>query len=172
MVDHSKLKKIAEADLASSEWPYALNFRLNPENMMSVNGLSLQWDSIEYETGDVDKIPDDKSGIYAFAIKCSDDTLPPNCYIVYVGIVGKGGIGRSLRQRYKDYLQTSKVTARPNICKMISSWHSVLVFFFAPIDDSIIDLESLEKRVIGALHPPFCGGDYSSETKRAQSAFQ
>ena len=172
MIDHSELKKIAESDFVLSEWRYSLDFRLNPQNMMSVNGLSLQWDSIEYETGDVDKIPDDKSGIYAFAIKCSNETLPPNCYIVYVGIAGKDGSRRSLRERYKDYLHISKVKNRANICRMIDSWRSVLVFFFAPIDDNTIDLESLEKRLIDALHPPFCDGDYSGEAKRGQRAFQ
>ena len=171
MIDINELEKIEKADFDSSGKFYSIDFRLNPQKMMSVNGLSLQWDSIQYKTGDENKIPDDKSGIYAFAIKCSNDTLPPNCYVVYVGIAGRRGSGRSLRQRYKDYLQTSQVRRRSRICRMISSWHSVLVFFFAPIDDNTIDLESLEKRVIDALHPPFCDGDYSSETKKARNAF-
>ena len=170
MIDLREIKKIAKADFASSEWRYSLNFRLNPQNMMSVNGLSLQWNSIEYKTGDENKIPDDKSGIYAFAIECSNDTLPPNCYILYIGIVGIRG-NRSLRQRYKDYLQTSKVKKRSNICRMIDLWSSVLVFFFAPIEDTA-KLKSLEKEMNDALHPPFSRGDYSSGTKRGRNAYQ
>ena len=62
--------------------------------------------------------------------------LPPHEYILYIGIAGYNS-QRSLRERYKDYLNAKKVIKRAKIARMIGTWHEVLRFFFAPVETAM-----------------------------------
>ncbi|WP_157776577.1 hypothetical protein [Nitratireductor aquibiodomus] len=57
---------------------------------------------------------------------------------------------------------------------MIGTWHQVLRFFFAPVDDAVssADLQLLEKQLNTAFMPPFSEGDLEAETKRKRRAFR
>jgi hypothetical protein len=90
---------------------------------------SLSWDSVSYGVEEeIDRIPNDKRGVYAFAVCQQSEILPPHGYILYIGIAGQNSM-RSLRERYKDYLTISGVKWRPKIRRMIGTWHDVLKFF-------------------------------------------
>ena len=56
---------------------------------------------------------------------------------------------------------------------MIGTWHQVLHFFYAPVDDDVSndELKALEIRLNTALMPPFSEGDLEAEIKQKRRAF-
>lgn len=136
---------------------------------------NLHWGSVNYgATDEIDDVPDDKRGIYAFVIAREHAQLPTHGYIMYVGIAGRRGSKRDLRARYKDYLNPKIVKKRPNITRLIGTWREVLKFYFAPINDDISsdDLEELERQINTAFLPPLSEGDIEAEVKRKRRAFR
>ena len=91
---------------------------------------------------------------------------------MYIGIAGRDS-DRPLRARYKDYLNERKVMKRKTIARMIGTWHSVLRFFFAPVDADVSpsDLKTLERQLNTALLPPFSVGNLEAKIKATRSAF-
>ncbi len=154
---------------------YKVQIILSPQQMMAgeYDIDALEWDSIPYGDAELDRVPDDKRGVYAFAVHGPHDVLPPHGYILYIGIAGRDS-DRPLRDRYKDYLNAKKVLKRDRIARMIGTWHSVLRFYFAPVDATISsdDLKDLEKKLNSALLPPFSEGDLEAGIKRKRRAFK
>ena len=153
---------------------YTVSFTLSSPKMRVKQQIipALKWDSIRYGNADLNKVPNDKRGIYAFAICHHSDVLPPHGYILYIGIAGHNS-NRSLRERYKDYLNEKQVIKRARIARMIGTWHEVLRFFFAPVEENISseDLKQLEIQLNTALMPPFSKGDLDADTKQKRRAF-
>ena len=154
---------------------FRVPFVMRPDAMMKdqYDVPTLAWDSVTYGDEELDKVPDDRRGVYAFAVCHADDVLPPHGYILYIGIAGKNS-ERPLRDRYKDYLNEKKVKKRERIARMIGTWHSVLRFFFAPVDDEVSNeaLQTLERQLNTALMPPFSEGDLEAETRQKRRAFR
>ena len=162
-------------DLAALEIAkYKTSFVLNAERLSTeeYTVAPLTWNSIPYGENESGKIPDDKRGIYAFVVCHTNDVLPTHGYIMYIGIAGRDS-ERSLSARYKDYLNERKVMKRATIARMIGTWHNVLRFFFAPVDDDVSpnDLKTLERQLNTALLPPFSKGDLEASIKAKRSAF-
>ena len=69
---------------------YTVPVTLSPEKMMANEHAieALAWDSISYGDEELEKVPADKRGIYAFAICRNNDVLPPHGYVLYIGIAG------------------------------------------------------------------------------------
>ncbi|MEI1725418.1 hypothetical protein V8P87_00235 [Acinetobacter baumannii] len=154
---------------------YRIEFCLSPDLILKddFNINTLAWDSISYGEDEIENIPDNKRGIYAFAICHNSHALfPTHGYILYIGIAGRKS-QRSIRDRYKDYLNIKKIMKRPHIANMIGNWEKVLRFFYAPIDDIITseELEELERKLNVALLPPFSKGDLEAEIKQMRGAF-
>ena len=154
---------------------YTVPVTLSPHKLIA-NGRAipaLDWNSISYGDAELNKVPADKRGVYAFAVCQRSDVLPPHGYILYIGIAGRDS-KRPLRERYKDYLNEKKVMKRARIARMIGTWHEVLRFFFAPVDDNVSseDLKILEQQLNTALLPPFSEGDLVAETKQKRRAFR
>lgn len=170
------LDKIIDfADDATEEvGKYILRIILSPKNLMTdqykINNLN--WDSVSYGEEELAKVPNDKRGIYAFVVCHANDVFPTHGYVLYIGIAGKDS-NRSLRERYRDYLNERKVIKREGIARMIGHWHQVLRFYFAPVDDDISseDLKELEQQLNSAFMPPFSKGDLYAKTKRRKRAF-
>lgn len=155
---------------------FRIEFVLSPEQLsVDQYGIdSLQCDSISYGDAELNKVPDDKRGVYAFAIcKQGHKVQPPHGYVLYIGIAGRDS-DRSLRKRYMDYLNEKKFMKRERIARMIGTWHSVLRFFFAPVNDSVSssDLQIIEEKLNSALLPPFSIGDLEAGIKSKRRAFQ
>lgn len=161
----------ATADIAK----YQVPFVLNAEKILADGHpvATLNWQSISYGDAELNNVPDDKRGIYAFVIHRTSGILPPHGYILYIGIAGRNS-DRSLRARYKDYLNPKKVIKRDRIARMIGTWNPVLKFFFASVDDNVssADLEALEKQLNTAFMPPFSEGDLEGDAKRKRRAFR
>ncbi len=154
---------------------YTVSVTLSPAEMLKGGYIvsSLAWDSISYGGTEIEKVPNDKRGVYAFAICQQSAVLPPHGYILYIGIAGRNS-QRPLRERYRDYLNEKKVIRRDRIARMIGTWHKVLRFFFAPVDDDVSsdELVALEKQLNTALMPPFSEGDLTADIKRKRKAFR
>lgn len=148
---------------------------LSPATLMAqeYTFTALNWDSISYGDAELARVPANRRGVYAFAVCQNDNVLPPHGYILYIGMAGRDS-NRPLRERYKDYLNERKVIKRAGIARMIGTWHQVLRFFFAPVEDSVSseDLKTLEKQLNTALMPPFAEGDLEADTKRKRRAFK
>jgi len=164
----------ATAEIAKFKFEVTISPEKLQTNTYAVRPLS--WDSITYnDSANINKVPDDKRGVYAFAISYPNDALPPHGYILYIGIAGRDS-DRPLRDRYKDYLNEKKVLKRANIARIIGTWSEsdVLRFYFAPVEDTVSteDLQELEKQLNTALLPPFSEGDLDAETKKKRRAFK
>ena len=134
---------------------------------------TLAWKHVKYGKDEINEVPDDKRGIYAFVVCEPSAVLPPHGHVLYIGIAGRKS-NRSLRARYLDYLNPKKVIKRERIAYMIGTWHEVLRFYFAPVDDTMTsdDLEELERQLNSALLPPCAEGDLEAKTKAKRKAFR
>jgi len=154
---------------------YTVYVTLSPERLLADDYAiaNLSWHSIGYGEDELEKVPANKRGIYAFAVCRNSDALPPHGYVLYIGIAGRDS-DRSLRARYKDYLNAKSVKKRARIARMIGTWHPVLRFFFAPIDDDVShdDLKEIETQLNTALMPPFSEGDLEAEIRQQRRAFR
>lgn len=154
---------------------YKVDFILSAEQLRKKDFVvpNLEWDYVSFASGDMDKIPNDRGGVYAFAINVESDILPPHSYILYVGIAGKNS-DRALRDRYKDYLNEKMVMRRVRIARMIGAWKPVLRFYYAPVDNTVSSevLKTLEEQLNTALLPPFSEGDIDAEVKSKRRAYR
>ena len=154
---------------------FTINVTLSPDTLTTGEHAipSLTWHSIRYGVEELDQVPNDRRGVYAFAICHTSDVLPPHGYILYIGIAGRDS-ERPLRERYRDYLNEKKVRKRARIARMIGTWHPVLRFFYAPVGAEVSseDLKTLEKQLNTALMPPFSVGDMDANTRQMRRAFQ
>ena len=153
---------------------YTRNFTLAPQQLQKADYIveCLTWHSIRYGESELDRVPDNKRGIYAFGICQESKILPPHGYILYIGIAGRDS-NRPLRERYRDYLYPSKMAKRPGVKAMIGTWHEILRFFFAPVEDgfSSDDLKKLERQLNTALLPPYSKVDLDADVRELQKAF-
>ena len=173
-MDFTKIDDFA-ADADREVGRFRLEFSLSPDRLLTspFELEELKWQSVAYLDEDgINEVPDDRRGIYAFAICGDNAVLPHNSYVLYVGIAGRKS-NRSLRARYRDYFSISKVLPRAKVAMMISKWRSVLHFHFAPIENDITSdqLETLEEQLNGALMPPMSTGDLAADLKRKRRAF-
>lgn len=153
---------------------YMLQVTLSPRKLMGADGIAhqLEWNSIRYGNEETYKVPNDKRGVYAFAVCQQSQVLPPHGYILYIGIAGRDS-RRPLRERYKDYLDVNKVRKRSRIALMIGNWSEVLRFYFAAVDDDISsdDLQDIERQLNTALLPPYSDRDLDADVREMRRAF-
>lgn len=154
---------------------FATHVILNPDRLLADDFVipGLDWQAVAYGRAGLDLVPDDKRGVYAFAVRIGSQILPPHGYILYMGIAGEDS-DRSLRERYRDYLSPQKIKRRAGIARMIGNWHRVLQFLFAPIDDTVTteDLKLLEIQLNTALIPPYSQRDIDAEVRTRRRAWQ
>ena len=147
---------------------------LNPEHLLNEHfAISrLEWSAIRFGKQDIEKVPNDKRGVYGFAIRVNSDILPPHGYILYIGIAGRNS-DRPLRERYKEYLRPKQVIRRGGITRVMN-WRAVLQFIFAPVDDTVTtdDLQELETQINTALIPPFSEQDMDADIRQQRRAWR
>ena len=57
---------------------------------------------------------------------------------------------------------------------MIGTWHNVLRFYFAPVEDDVSteDLQEIEKQLNTALMPTFSEGDLEADVKKKRGMWK
>ena len=172
-LDMETLAGQIDAALAETK-AFEVTFILNTKVILALKPSEnpFHWNSIRFGKNEIQDVPDDQRGLYAFIIADQRTFLPPHGYIMYIGIAGHNS-NRSLRDRYQDYLTQSKVERRPSVKRMIVNWHHILRFHFTPVDDNIpsAELKAMEKRLITAFLPPCCKDDIEAETRAKMAAF-
>ena len=170
------LEKIrAQVDFAAHQIVrFRIEFILNPNflSRQTYRVEKLSWFSVPYGRDDLDKVPNNMRGVYAFVISHRNPVLPLHGYVLYVGIAGYNS-NRSLQDRYRDYLNTKKILKRDRVKAMIANWADVLHFVYAPVECSVSsdDLIALEKEINGALLPPYSPGDREAQLKAMERMF-
>ncbi len=155
---------------------YEVPFILNPDNLQKridkIAGLS-NWEVIKFnDPKEINKIPNDKKGVYAFIVKSNSSDLPSNSYVMYIGAAGVKS-DNNLRSRYKNYLSNSSIESRPTIARLIYDWHEVLYFSFASVGSSVseTELEDFEIELNTLFAPPFSQNDIGGTIKKGRKAF-
>lgn len=147
---------------------------LNPDKLLAGTFVipQLHWESIEFGRDEIDKVPADRRGVYAFAIRIDSGVLPPHGYILYIGMAGRNS-DRTLRERYSDYLSPRKVRKRGRITRVMN-WRRVLQFMFASVDNSVAteDIENLERQLNSALVPPYSERDMEADLREKRAAWR
>lgn len=103
-------------------------------------------------------------GIYAFIVKHINNHFPHHGFIMYIGITGYDGNGRTLNQRYKEYLREQVINKRPKIHYMLTKFCDDIHFSYSVIDDTF-GLEELEANLNDAIIPPGLTNDFSAEIR-------
>ena len=154
---------------------HKLDFVLSPQLLQARFTLpNLTWQAIRFgDEAALSDVPDDRRGVYAFVLQQESRVLPPHAYVLYIGLAGRSP-KRSLRDRYREYLRASQLIRRARIARMIATWHDVLSFHFAPVEEDVTteQLLRLERQLNSALVPPFSEQDLDAEIKRQRRAFQ
>ena len=71
--------------------------------------IAIDWTFLAFTEANRALVPKE-AGVYAFIVRHENDHFPGHGFIMYIGITGAKGNGRTLRNRYGDYLN------RPGIC--------------------------------------------------------
>jgi hypothetical protein len=161
---------------------YRRQFSVDPQNWSRYCppdwAFDLQWQEYRYadvQTGEQldGLIGGDAPGLYVFYARPDRLVHRFPQFAFYVGISNERGSMRPLRHRLKDYLPTalSKIRKRRNIHRMLQLYYGCLWVAFAVTDDHAADLEGLEERLHGYIHPCFPRRDFPAEIKAQQQAF-
>ncbi len=92
--------------------------------------ITLTWDSILYGEEEIEKIPDDKRGIYAFIVCHNSNALPPHGYILYIGIAGSNYIYKYFVDMWYHFNSLRGVLSKPSVLHYIignSTFYGTLV---------------------------------------------
>lgn len=128
----------------------------------------LAWSYVKFEVGNRTAVPEQR-GIYAFIVQFQDNgqlpiALPPHGYVMYAGVTGEVAAGRTLRDRYGDYLRDQKRPKRRSIWLMLNRWKEDIYFHYAPVDANF-DLGAAEDALNDAIIPPYVTQDFSAEVR-------
>lgn len=129
----------------------------------------ITWTYLPFTEANRNHVPEE-AGVYAFIVRHDNDHFPHHGFIMYIGITGAKGNGRTLRNRYGDYLRDQKKLKRPKIHAMLSKYPDDLQFAYAAIPDPAFDLETLERDLNDAIIPPEVVNDFSAEIRQLVKA--
>lgn len=118
-------------------------------------------------------IGSDLPGLYIFYIRPERVFLKFPQLALYVGISNERDSQRPLKERLKDYLP-ARIEAkrkRANVDRMLRSYYGVLWVTYCLSDKPSSDLEALEEKLHGFLHPRYARRDFPVDIKTQQKAF-
>jgi hypothetical protein len=123
-------------------WEFLLkpDFWINPTQQLTV---VLNWNEIQFDTANLNSVPNNQKGIYCFVVKPEFNQLFETRYLFYIGKTK-----RNFRKRYSEYLDDAvgKGKPRSRVFKMLKLWKDHLYFYYAnvssnsDIDDSVTKL--------------------------------
>jgi hypothetical protein len=144
-------------------------FTLSPNRWNSAKiAVNLKWLYVPFDEQSLNDVPKTR-GLYAFVIAHRQTYFPPHGYIMYVGITGDKAANRSLRIRFKDYLDERDAGGRPKIVNILNKYRDNILFYYAELPDRSQSLKSIEDEMLSALIPP-CNEAFSGEIKKAIKA--
>jgi len=118
-------------------------------------------------------IPEDDPGIYIFYTRANRLVYRFPQFAFYVGISNERDSQRPLRERLKDYLPTAlnAIRKRKNVHRMLQLYYGQIwvAFTFSSVPSA--ELQEVERRLHGFIHPCFGRRDFPPDIKQQQKAF-
>ncbi len=110
---------------------------------------NLNWNSIPFNSGQLNFVPNNKKGIYCFVLKPEFNQLFETKYLFYVGITR-----RNFRTRFNEYLNdlSGKGKPRMKVFSMLKLWDNYLHFYYADLTNDP-DIEECEEKLLDAFVP-------------------
>lgn len=124
----------------------------------------INWLQVEFNKANRAAIPHDP-GVYAFIVRHNNNHFPVHGFIMYIGITGAKGNGRTLYDRYGDYLREQIFDKRAKVHYMLSKYSEDIYFAYSTVTDPAIDLEALELDLNDAIIPPVVVKDFTAEIR-------
>lgn len=131
--------------------------------------IPINWTYLPFTAASRAHVPRE-AGVYAFIVRHDNNHFPNHGFIMYIGITGAGGNGRTLRDRYGDYLREQQRHKRPKIHLMLNKYPNDLLFAYCAMPDPAFDLEALELDLNDAIIPPVVVKDFTAEIRQLVSA--
>ena len=130
---------------------YEVRFFLEPERWLAcAHGFKLIWHFVRFENASAASIPNDKHGVYFFAIRPDIPQHPLSHYVMYVGKADD----MNFRARFKGYLtEKADPDGRPRMKDLLTLWEKHLWFCYAEVPNKS-DIEPTEDVLIEAYVPP------------------
>lgn len=144
-----------------------------PEWVFAVNWREYRYADIQHREDLNSIIPEDEPGIYVFYARPNRLVHRFPQFAFYVGISNEGGSQRPLRERLKEYVPTSlnAIKKRKNVHRMLQLYYGQIWVAFALTSTPSPELEQVEKRLHGFIHPCFGRRDFPPDIKQQQQAF-
>lgn len=164
-------------------WPhYRKKFCTDPKlwvrHQPPVWAASLAWAEFRYKDvsdgAHLDRIiASDLPGLYIFYVRPENILYSFPQFALYVGISNESDSGRPLRKRLRDYLPDviKNKKKRENIDRMLRLYYGVLWVAYALSDRPSADLETLETKLHGFIHPPYDRRDFPVDIKTQHKRF-
>lgn len=150
---------------------YRKTFILSPDQWQLLRIPRFAWQHVKFTSDNKDAVPSIR-GIYLFMIKYDSTLLPSHGYVAYVGLTGDTN-GRTLNDRYADYLRDQKRPKRVHIYDLLNRWKNHIYFYFAEVPDTTVSLSSIETNLLDSLIPPYNKKDFTGEFGRiVEEAFR
>jgi hypothetical protein len=112
--------------------------------------INFNWILIKFNKDNVNKIPDDKYGIYSFVVDPGIANHPRASSLLYIGKAQD----QSLRKRITQYFhEPDNPKGRPPIQNMLIDWPDHLYVCFTVVD-KVEEIENIEDALLNAFVPP------------------
>lgn len=123
----------------------------------------LKWKSVEFSKNAIKRIPEIR-GIYALVLVPLASEFPMHKIIMYIGQTGHQS-NANLRKRFQHYLRGKD--DRVKIRRLFGKWGQMVRFYFVPLPDPTLNLDSIEKTINSTLVPWGNERDYTAIMGRA-----
>ena len=124
-----------------------------------------KWDSVPFQRDCSDAIPNDRHGVYTFAIAPGVAEHPLLYLVTYVGKADR----MTLRARFLSYFSEMRKLDRPHVGRFLRRYDGFVMFSYCPVVD-VSKIYEIENRLNAALLPPLCR-DYPDEVSAERRAF-
>lgn len=124
----------------------------------------LKWTFLTFSSANRTAVPK-AAGVYAFVVRHVNSHFPDHGFIMYIGITGANGNGRTLHDRYGDYLQEKKKDKRAKVHYMLNKYADDIYFAYSATRPAI-DLIKLELDLNDAIIPPVVVKDFTAEIRQ------
>jgi hypothetical protein len=161
---------------------YRQEFSVDPQNWKQHQPpdwvFELNWR--EYRYADIQQrndlqsvIPENEPGIYIFYARPDRLVHQFPRFAFYVGISNERGSHRPLRERLKEYVPAAlnAIRKRKNVHRMLQLYYGQIWVAFALTSALSNELEQVEERLHGFVHPCFGRRDFPPDVKYQQQAF-
>lgn len=124
----------------------------------------LTWTFVTFIPGNRASVPK-AAGVYAFVVRHVNHHFPDHGFIMYIGIAGAHANGRTLHDRYGDYLREQQHNKRAGVHYMLKKYADDIHFAYS-VTTPGIDLVQLELDLNDAIIPPVVVKDFTAEIRQ------